>query len=75
MLQIAPSKTDAERLLLVSPELGEVLAEIIYRVRGGQAVLPLVRGYDPHERVWKRPTPLLFGPPGVGVGRMTGMAG
>ena len=29
MLQIAPSKTDAERLLLVSPELGEVLAAII----------------------------------------------
>ncbi len=37
MLQIAPSKTDAERLLLVSPELGEVLAEIIHRVRRRRA--------------------------------------
>ena len=34
MLQVAPSKTDSERLLLVSPELGEVLAEVINRVRG-----------------------------------------
>ncbi len=60
MLQIAPSKTDAERLLLVAPELGEVLAEIIHRVRGGRAVLPLVRSYDRHERVWNHPMPLLF---------------
>lgn len=46
--------------MLVSPELGEVLAEIIHRVRGGHAVLPLVRGYDRHERVWNQPMPLLF---------------
>ena len=37
MLQVAPSKTDAERLLLVSPELAEVLTAIIFRVRGGQS--------------------------------------
>ena len=36
MLQVAPSKTDAERLLLVSPELAEVLTAIIFRVRGGR---------------------------------------
>jgi integrase len=60
MLQIAPSKTDAERLLLVSPELGEVLAEIIYRVRAGRATLPLVAAYDPYERTWGAPMPLLF---------------
>jgi integrase len=60
MLQIAPSKTDAERLLLVSPELGEVLAEIIGRVRGGRAVLPLVSAYDPYERTWSPPMPFLF---------------
>ena len=60
MLQIAPSKTDAERLLLVSPELGEVLAEVIGRVRGGQAVLPLVSAYDPYERIWSPPMPFLF---------------
>ena len=73
MLQIAPSKTDTERLLLVAPELGEVLAELIHRVRGGQAVLPLVRGYDRHERVWNHPMPLLFqrprGPPPRRPGR------
>lgn len=60
MLQIVPSKTDAERLLLVSPELGEVLAEIIGRVRGGRAVLPLVSAYDPYERTWSPPMPFLF---------------
>ena len=60
MLQIAPSKTDAERLLLVSPELGEVLAEVIGRVRGGRAVLPLVSAYDPYERIWSPPMPFLF---------------
>jgi integrase len=60
MLQIAPSKTDAERLLLVSPELGEVLAEIIHRVRGGRATLPLVSAYDPYERTWSPPMPFLF---------------
>ena len=60
MLQIAPSKTDAERLLLVSPELGEVIAEIIGRVRGGRAALPLVSAYDPYERTWSPPMPFLF---------------
>lgn len=60
MLQIAPSKTDAERLLLVSPELGELLAAIIHRVRGGRATLPLVPAYDPYERTWSAPMPFLF---------------
>ena len=31
LLQIAPSKTDAERLLLISPELADVLAAIVAR--------------------------------------------
>ena len=60
MLQIAPSKTDTERLLLVSPELGEVLAEIIHRVRNGRQALPLVAAYDPYERTWGAPMPYLF---------------
>ena len=34
LLQIAPSKTDAERLLVVSPELADVLSAIITRIRG-----------------------------------------
>ncbi|MET9762236.1 hypothetical protein ABZ016_24805 [Streptomyces sp. NPDC006372] len=33
LLQIAPSKSDQERVLLVSPELADVLATIIRRVR------------------------------------------
>jgi integrase len=60
MLQIAPSKTDTERLLLVSPELGEVLAAIINRVRDGRATVPLATVYDHHERVWSPPAPVLF---------------
>ena len=60
MLQIAPSKTDTERLLLVAPELGEVLAEIIHRVRNGRQTLPLVSAYDPYERTWGAPMPCLF---------------
>ncbi|MHB2021096.1 MAG: tyrosine-type recombinase/integrase, partial [Candidatus Xenobia bacterium] len=60
MLQITPSKTDRERLLLVSPELAEVLAEIISRVRGGREALPLVSRYDPAERLHSVPLPFLF---------------
>ncbi|HEY5987985.1 MAG TPA: site-specific integrase, partial [Streptosporangiaceae bacterium] len=60
MLQIAPSKTDTERLLLVSPDLGEVLAEIIHRVRNGRQTLPPVAAYDPYERTWGAPMPYLF---------------
>jgi hypothetical protein len=60
MLQVAPSKTDAERLLLVSPELAEVLTAIIFRVRGGRAALPLVCAYDVFEQTWSPPLPFLF---------------
>ena len=60
MLQVAPSKTDAERLLLVSPELTEVLTAIIFRVRAGNAALPLVPAYDVFEQTWSAPMPFLF---------------
>jgi integrase len=60
MLQVAPSKNDAERLLLVSPELGEVLTAIIHRVRGANAAIPLVSAYDELELVWSPPMPFLF---------------
>jgi integrase len=60
LLQIAPSKTDAERLLVVSPELADVLAAIISRVRGNGPAVPLVAAYDDHERVWLPPAPVLF---------------
>jgi hypothetical protein len=60
LLQIAPSKTDTERLLVVSPELADVLAAIICRVRGRDGVLGCVASYDSHERIWNPPMPLLF---------------
>ncbi|MGH3233229.1 MAG: tyrosine-type recombinase/integrase [Streptosporangiaceae bacterium] len=60
MLQVAPSKLDAERLLLVSPELGEVLTAVIHRVRAGKAAMPLVSAYDVMERTWSAPMPFLF---------------
>jgi integrase len=60
LLQIAPSKTDAERLLVVSPELADVLSAVICRVRGSDGTVPLVRARDSHELVWLPPSPLLF---------------
>jgi len=60
LLQITPSKTDRERLLVVSPELAEVLAAIIHRVRAGKAQLPLLRRYDGAERLHSPPLPFLF---------------
>jgi integrase len=61
MLQIVPSKSNEERLLLVSPELASVLATIITRLRdrNGGAV-PLTARYDPHEKVTGPPLPHLF---------------
>jgi len=60
LLQIAPSKTDEERLLLVGPELADVLSAIISRLRGPCGAIPLVASYDVRERVWNPPMPLLF---------------
>ena len=60
LLQIAPSKTDAERLLVVSPELADVLSAVITRIRGTGPAVPLVAAYDDHERVWLPPAPVLF---------------
>jgi integrase len=60
LLQITPSKTDAERLLVVSPELAEVLSSVIRRNQDPRGALPLVSAYDGYERVWLTPAPLLF---------------
>jgi len=56
-----PSKSNQERLLLVSPELANVLAAIIIRLRqenGG--TIPLTRRYDRHERTTGPALPHLF---------------
>ncbi|MEV0413565.1 site-specific integrase [Streptomyces sp. NPDC050448] len=61
LLQIVPSKSNEERLLLVSPELASVLATIIKRLRdanGGK--IPLLARYDDHERVTGPVLPYLF---------------
>jgi hypothetical protein len=60
LLQIAPSKIDTERLLVISPELADVLSTIVARVRGEEPRIPLVVGYDKNERVYNTPMPLLF---------------
>jgi integrase len=60
LLQIAPSKTDAERLLVISPELADVLSTIITRIREPSGAVPLVAVYDDHERLWLPPAPVLF---------------
>jgi integrase len=60
LLQIAPSKTDTERLLVISPELADVLSAVICRIRGEDGAVPLAVAYDLHERVWNPPMPLLF---------------
>jgi integrase len=61
MLQVVPSKTNEERLLLVGPELATVLATIITRLRehnGG--TIPLTMRYDGYERTTGPALPHLF---------------
>jgi hypothetical protein len=60
LLQIAPSKTDTERLLVISPELADVLSAIMSRIRDPGGKVPLVVSYDACERVYNPPMPLLF---------------
>jgi hypothetical protein len=60
LLHVAPSKTDAERLLVISPELADVLSAIVCRIRDDTAAVPLVAAYDYHEKVWNPLMPLLF---------------
>jgi integrase len=60
LLQIAPSKTGTERLLVISPELADVLSMIICRLRAPGGAIPLTRAYDHAERTWSPPAPLLF---------------
>lgn len=60
LLQITPSKTDSERLLVISPELADVLSTIMSRIRGTAPDVPLVVSYDKNERVYNPPMPLLF---------------
>jgi integrase len=60
LLQVAPSKTDRERVIPVCPELAHVLAMVVARARGHQPAIPLVERYDHYERVTSAPLPYLF---------------
>ena len=61
MLQIVPSKTNEERLLLISPEFASVLATIVTRLRRANGgTIPLTKRYDGHERVTGPALPHLF---------------
>ena len=59
MLQIAPSKTDTERLLVVSPELAGCVAEIITRFRATAGRCRWWPPTTPRAGV-EPPMPLLF---------------
>jgi integrase len=60
LLHIVPSKTDAERLIPMSPELVTVLLAVQRRAKAGGANVPLTVRYDPHERLHGEPFPHLF---------------
>ncbi|MBT2369694.1 site-specific integrase [Streptomyces sp. ISL-10] len=60
LLQITPSKSDEERLLLVTPELADALSQVVSRVRDSAGAVPSVPAYDTHEKVWLPPMPWLF---------------
>lgn len=61
MLQVVPSKSNAERLLMLSPEATSVLATIISRLRQqNDGAVPLTPRYDPYERTIGAPLPYLF---------------
>lgn len=61
LLHIVPSKTDCERLIPMSPELVQVLLEVMRRAKGGNDTVPLSIRYDYNERTYGQPFPHLFG--------------
>ncbi len=46
--------------MVISPELADVLAAVIHRIREPSGAVAAVASYDPHERIWNPPMPLLF---------------
>lgn len=60
LLQITPSKTDRERMLLIGPDLADVLAAIVARIRRDDGTIPQIPSYDGNEKLWRPPLPLLF---------------
>ncbi len=60
LLHIAPSKIDQERLLVASPEVVHVLAQVVNRLRAGRQTVPLSQRWDGHEKVLSSLAPHLF---------------
>ncbi|WP_229783473.1 tyrosine-type recombinase/integrase [Pilimelia anulata] len=60
LLVITPSKTDRERVIPMSADLFHVIASIIRRHTRDGRTIPLVRRFDPHDKVWSAPLPYLF---------------
>jgi hypothetical protein len=67
MLQITPSKRDSERLLVISPELADMLSMIMARIRGEQPDAPLV-GVVRQERTHIQPAADAAVPVGESLG-------
>ncbi|GAA2267225.1 site-specific integrase [Kitasatospora cystarginea] len=60
LLVVAPSKTDRERVIPMSPELFHVIASVIRRLtRDGRPIAQLSR-FDPHDKLFSPPMPFLF---------------
>lgn len=60
LLQIAPSKTDTERIMPASPALAHVLSRLVDRVSDHGNRVPLVIRRDDTKRVFSPPMPYLF---------------
>lgn len=62
ILQVAPSKTDRERVIPVDPDLAHVLALIVSRhvTRSTTSTVPLLARYDGPQRTHSPPMPFLF---------------
>lgn len=61
LLQVVPSKTNEERLLLITPELASALATVISRLRNRyHGAVPLVARYDNYEATTGPKLPHLF---------------
>lgn len=60
LLVIAPSKTDRERVIPVTPELFHVIATIIRRLTRNRQGVPLATRFDKLERITSEPQPFLF---------------
>ncbi len=60
LLQIAPSKTDKERVILMSPDLADVLSSILDRIRDEHGLVPPLDRWDPLEKQVIPASPLLM---------------